>query len=188
MPNSRLEVSSYLFLLQDQVENAWLQNGNNVSGGRIGTNSYDPFFFVASGVTRGGFKADGERFLQTQGNAVVKSELIEATFAATSVNASPLVLFQATLNDLSVYGFNANTQARRSSGLDRAAFERRVMAYREGGPAVLGKEHALFTDKSNAYSVLWQTSGNSIQLVAMGVSGHTVNWTGSVFYQGVQQS
>lgn len=186
MPNSRIEVSAYL--LQQEVDNAWKLNGNSVSGGLLGTISFDDWFFISSGVKRGGFFRNGERFLQTHGPTFDKSELVEKTVTGTSVNAAPITLFTLSLDDTTVWNFSANIQARRSSGLDRAVFERRVMAYREGGGALLGKEHSLFTDKSTDYSLVWQTSGNSVQLVATGVSGHTVYWTGAIYYQGVKTS
>jgi hypothetical protein len=186
MPNSRIEVSN--FLLQQTINGAWFTVGNNVSGGKLGTNSFDPWNFITSGVSRGGFFANGERFLQTHGTAFDKSEFVEKTLTATSVNAVPVTIFTLSLDDTTVWNLTANGQARRSSGLDRAVFERKIMAYREGAGAVIGKEHSLFTDKSVGYTMQWQTSGNSVQLVVTGVSGHTVYWTGSVFYQGVKTS
>lgn len=186
MPNSRLEISAYL--LQQQINNAWFVTGNNVSNGKLGTTSFDPWYFISSGVNRGGFYANGERFLQTHGPTFAKSELVEKTVTGTSINAVPLTLFSLSLDDTSVWRFNANVQARRSTGLDRGVFERQVMAYREGGGAILGKEHSLFTDKSTGYTLTWQTSGNSVELIATGVSGHTVYWTGTIYYQGVKTS
>ena len=184
MPNSRIEVSS--FLLEQEIDNAWKLNGNSAINGMIGTNSFEPWYFIASGVKRGGYFAQGERFLQTHGPTFDNSELVEKTVTGTSLNAAPIVLFSLPLDDTSVFRFNANVQSRRSNGLDRAVFERQVMAYREGGGATLGKEHASFTDKSTNYSLMWQTSGNNIQLVATGLSGHTAYWTAAIFYQGVK--
>jgi hypothetical protein len=186
MPNSRLEISAYL--VQVAVADAWKVTGNSVANGQLGTNSFDHWYFISSGVKRGGHFANGERFLQTHGPTFDKSELVEKTVTGTSVNAVPITLFSLSLDDTTVWNFNANVQARRSSGLDRGVFERKVMAYREGGGAVLGKEHSLFTDKSTGYSLVWQTSGNLIELIATGVSGHTVYWTATVFYQGVKTS
>lgn len=186
MPNSRIEVSSYL--LQQEVENAWKLNGNNVSGGLLGTTSFDPWYFIASGVRRGGFLANGERFLQTHGPTFDKSELVEKTVTATSVNTTPQTLFSVPLDDTTVWNFTANVQARRSSGIDRGVFERKIMAYREGGGAMIGKEHSLFTDKTSDYRTYWQTSGNQVQLIAEGLSGHTVYWTATIYYQGVKTS
>lgn len=187
MPNSRIEVS-YDYLTEQKLDNKWSVLGNSVNNGMLGTNSFDPWFFIASGVKRGGHFAQGERFLQTHGPTFDKSELVEKTATGTSLNATPLVLLSIPLDDMSVWRFNANVQSRRSNGLDRAVFERQVMVHREGGGAVLGKEHALFTDKSTNYSLMWQTSGNNIQLVATGLSGHTAYWTAAIFYQGVKTS
>lgn len=186
MPNSRLEVGNYL--LQQQVNNAWFISGNNVSGGKLGTTSFDPWEFISSGVARGGFRAQGERYLQTHGTAYASSELVELTATATSINATPTVLFSLNSTDNVVWNLTANAQARRSSGLDRAVFERKIMAYRESSPVILGKEHSLFTDKTTGYGLVWQASGNSVELVATGLSGHTVYWTATIYYQGVKTS
>jgi hypothetical protein len=186
VPNSRLEISAYL--LQVAIADAWKVSGNSVANGQLGTNSFDPWFFISSGVKRGGFFANGERFLQTHGPTFAKSELVEKTVTGTTVNLVPLTLFTLSLDDTTVWRFNANVQSRRSSGLDRGVFERQVMVHREGGGAILGKEHSLFTDKSAGYTLQWQTSGNNVELIATGLSGHTVYWTGSIYYQGVKTS
>lgn len=182
MPNSRLEVVP----IPTPTGADWLTTGNIASGAVLGTLNNAGWDFISSGTRRGGFQATGERGLQTHGPLFQNSELVELTAAQTSTNATPIVLFQKTLDDPSVWSFASTVQARRSSGIDRAVFERKVMSYREGGPALLGKEHSVFTDKTASYLLQWQVSGNDIMLVAQGLSGHVVYWTAQINYQGVK--
>jgi hypothetical protein len=163
----------------------WLTTGNIASGAVLGTLNNASWSFIASGTRRGGFHASGERGLQTHGTLFQNSELIELTSVLTTTDGSPQVLFAKTLDDPSVWSFASTVQARRSSGIDRAVFERKVMSYREGGPALLGKEHAVFTDKTASYMLQWQVSINDIMLVVQGLAGHQVYWTAQIQYQGV---
>lgn len=183
MPNSRMEI----YPLPPAPDGlSWITSGNLHINAVLGTLNAADWSFISSGVRRGGFYATGERGLQTHGSIFQNSEMVELTAAQTSVNAAPIVLFSKTIDDPSVFSFAATVQARRSSGIDRAVFERKVMSYREGTGAILGKEHSVFTDKTTGYMLQWQVSVNDVLLVAQGLSGHQVYWTAQINYQGVK--
>lgn len=184
MPNSRIEVSNYN--LQQEIADAWKVSGNNVIGGKLGTTSANDWIFISQGVERGGFRASGTHYLRTHGVFYSDSEFRTETIVGQTNNSGPLNIFTLPSDDNVVWNLTANVQARRSSGIDRGVWERKVMAYREGSPAILGKTHTLFTDTTASYNVNWITSGNDIILQVTGLSGHTVFWTGTINYQAVK--
>jgi hypothetical protein len=167
----------------------WLVTGNINPGHVLGLLSDDSFDIINNSITRGRFRNDGARLLHSHGDTFPETSRVEQTIIANTVNAVPLVIFTFTVPDETVWKFNIDIQARRASGLDRAAYERRVMVYREGGGAILGKLHTTFTDESDSgYDLSWVVSGNDIQLVATGQSGQTLYWSGTVSYQGVKNT
>lgn len=168
---------------------AWLATGNTGIGRVLGTLTNDLWSFIINGITRGTWRTDGGRTLSSHGVVYPNTELSELTVIGSTTNAVPTVIFSLPLADETVWTFSAEVQARRSSGIDRGVYERKVMAYREGGGAILGKQHTPFTDESDAgYNLVWAVSGNDMNLMATGVAGQTVYWSGVIRYQGVKQT
>lgn len=166
---------------------AWLVTGNTGAGKLLGTLTNDLWSIIVNGITRGTWRTDGGRTLSSHGVAFANTELSELTVIGSTTNATPTLIYSLTLPDEHVWRFSAEVQARRSSGLDRGVYERKVMVYREGGGATLGKQHTTFTDESDAgYNLRWEVSGNDLNLMATGAAGQTVYWSGTVRYQGVQ--
>jgi hypothetical protein len=167
----------------------WLVTGNAGAANILGTTTPDNWEFISSGLSRGGFKFTGEFFLKTH-VAYTGSEYFIKTNGVDTTDATLTTLFAIPVTALTNNLVTVKIQARRDTGLDRAAFERKAMYYREGAGAVLStKVHTIFTDKTDsAYDVTLSVSGNNLLIQVKGKVGHNLSWTGVIEYQGVSTS
>ncbi len=169
--------------------NAWDVFGNAGPGLVLGTTTADSWNFIASGISRGGFEATGEFFLKTH-TGYAGSENFKRTMAVATTDAVPTNILVLPVPDLTNNFITVKVQARRDTGADRAAFERRIMYWREGGLVILSpKVHTTFTDKSNVgYNLSFAVSGSNLLVQVTGAVGHNLFWTGNVDYQGVHDN
>lgn len=160
----------------------WNVLGNAGGGLVLGTNTNDSFNFIQNGQSRGGYKIDGNLFINTHGGA---GEVEFSTNAAVTVDNMPVSIFILNVPDLRSGRFIAKIQGRNNTGSGRAAFERSFLYYREGGGVIVSpKVQTDFTDKSNTdYDVIITTSGNDIIVQVRGAVGETINWTGYFEWQ-----
>lgn len=169
--------------------NAWDIFGNAGAGLVLGTNTPDDWTFIAGGLARGGFLFTGEFYLKTH-VGYTDSEFLMLTAGVDTTDATLTPLFVIPVTDLTNNLITVRIVARRDTGADRAAFERKAMFYREGAGAVLStKVHTIFTDKSQGgYDVSLSVSGNNLLVQVKGLIGHNISWVGVAEYQGVKTS
>lgn len=182
--NGKVEVD-----VSGAAASSWLLAGNTGAGFVHGTNSADDWEFISSGISRGGFKFSGEFFLKTHA-AFTNSEFLQKTGAVSTTDATPTTIFAVATPDTMNWFVTCRIQARRDDGTERAAFERKVMFFREGGGATLGtKVHTIFTDKTHsAYDVNFSVSGNNLLVKVTGDTGHNVFWSGLIEFQGIKDA
>lgn len=166
------------------VASAWSVLGNAGGGLILGTTTNDQYDFIQNGISRAGFRADGNFFLKTHSN-VAYGSVEQSTNAVQTIDASPVPIFILNVADLTVGRLVCRIQGRKDDGLGRAAFERSFMYYREGGGVVVSPNvQTDFTDKSDvAYDVRVLTSGNDIVIQVVGKAAQTINWTGHFQFQ-----
>jgi len=167
--------------------NSWLLTGNTGAGFVLGTNSADDWTFISGGLSRGGFKASGEFYIKTH-TAYTSSEDFKKTNGVSTTDATPTTIFTLAVIDQTSNYATVKIQMRQDTGVNRAAFERKFLYYREGGGAVVGpKVHYIFTDKTlGGYNVTISPSGNNILVQVVGLAGQNLYWTGTIEYQGAK--
>lgn len=166
--------------------NAWDIFGNAGASLVLGTTTADDWEFVSGGLSRGGFQFGGDFFLKTN-PGYSQSRFQVRTDGVATADATLTSLFVIPITNLTSNIVSVRVVNRRDTGSDRAAFERKIIVYREGAGAVLSpKVHTPLTDKTNSgYNILFNVSGNNLLIQVQGVVGHNLYWTGVVEYQGV---
>ena len=97
----------------------------------------------------------------------------------TTMDATVTTLFTTTLAVTSAYIFQVSVACRSNTGSLRSGYRRTVMAYREGGGAVLGTVQSDYTDESDAtLDGPFDVSGNDLSVRITGKAGTTVHWAG----------
>ena len=106
----------------------------------------------------------------------------EVVLAVQTTSATTAVIGQLTLDDNSLYFFDAYIIARGASG--RAYYERSVRCHRQGGGgATLGTVDFITTDESVgavSWNATYATSSNDIQITVQGAAGVTIEWLAKV--------
>ena len=105
------------------------------------------------------------------------------TATLTTTNATPVYLFTVALSTATSYVFRVTVTCRDDGTTFRSGYVRTVMAYREGGGAVLGTVQSDYTDESDAaLDCTFDVSGNNLRVKITGKAAKTVSWSGALEY------
>jgi len=95
----------------------------------------------------------------------------------TTVDATPTTILSETIAVGEVATFRVVVDARYDDGSQHASFVKTIIAFREGGGAVLGTSNADYTDDSSFALVAdFSTSGNDLIVQIIGVAATSITW------------
>lgn len=144
----------------------------------------------------------GEAFTATEGSSTMivtpkaeftGSESFTTTATITTTNNTATTLFSLTLVDGRAYYITARVIGRKSGGSERVFYWRAVLAYRQGGGAVIegGTPGGIVTlaEKESSGATAWNctydTSSGDVLVRVTGESSVAVYWVGTIEYQAV---
>ncbi len=116
------------------------------------------------------------------------SQLSLTTAAIQTTDDTQTSLFTLTLSDTTAYLLIADVVGRDAAGVERAAYSKAVLVYREGGGATIqGTVQDNFPDieTSGGLGATWTVSGNDVRLSVTGLVATNINWAATVRRQAV---
>lgn len=111
-------------------------------------------------------------------SAVLSNLDIELTFDNTTTDATGTNTAFFTIPDLTAIRYRANVIAKSSTGADRAAYDKEMLAFRNGGGATIqGSVVTYMQVESNAaWDADVQVTGNFVTSRITGAAATTINW------------
>jgi hypothetical protein len=111
-------------------------------------------------------------------SAVLSNLDIELTFDNTTTDATGTNTAFFTIPDLSAIRYKSSVICKSSTGADRAAYEKEMLAFRNGGGATIqGSVVTYMQVESNAaWDADVQVTGNFVTSRITGAAATTINW------------
>lgn len=166
-----------------------IDNGSTAESILIARDNGTAVFSIIDGGDVGLGVTPTEKLSIKDHSAFSGSESQTTTGAVQTTDATQTNVIIITLNDTSVYWFEADVVGRRTDVVgDRVHYKFSGLCYREGGGAVIEAQTNMITQESGgatAFDAAFTASGNAIRVSVQGEAAKTVNWSTTLTYQRV---